>query len=69
MIKIKKIFLNEHSILLVTSVAISKKTDLKLVTIALGPKIFISVFKVLHCSNDYKQTIFHHEIGNTDFPF
>lgn len=58
MIKIKKIFLNEHSILLVTSVAISKKTDLKLVTIALGPKIFISVIKVLYCRNDYDQIIF-----------
>ena len=58
MIKIKKIFLNEHSILLVTSVAISKKTDLKLVTIALGPKIFISVNNVLYCRNDYDQIIF-----------
>ena len=58
MIKIKKIFLNEHSILLVTSVAISKKTDLKLATIALGPKIFISVIKVLYCRNDYDQIIF-----------
>ena len=58
MIKIKKIFLNEHSILLVTSVAISKKTDLKLVTIALGPKILISVIKVLYCRNDYDQIIF-----------
>ena len=50
------IYQDERYILII--IAISKKTDLKLVIIALGQKTFISVFKFLYCRNDYNQIIF-----------